>query len=43
MPVLLNRALRLISSDFELRIWQMIYLFRSSRQGLRNVALQFFI
>jgi hypothetical protein len=39
MPILPNPALRLISSDSELRIWQMIYPFRSSRQGLRNVAL----
>jgi hypothetical protein len=39
MPVLPNPTLRLISSDSELRIWQMIYPFRSSRRGLRNVAL----
>jgi hypothetical protein len=31
MPVLPNRALRLISTDSGLRIWQLIYLFRSSR------------
>jgi hypothetical protein len=31
MPVLPNPALRLISFDSELRIWQMIYPFQSSR------------
>jgi hypothetical protein len=39
MPVLPNRALRLISTDSGLRIWQLIYLFRSSRWALCNVAL----
>jgi hypothetical protein len=39
MLVLPNPALRLISSDSGLRIWQMIYPFRSSRRALCNVAL----
>jgi hypothetical protein len=39
MPVLANPDLRVISSDSELRIWQMLYPFRSSRRGLHNVAL----
>jgi hypothetical protein len=39
MLVLPNPALRLISSNSEHRIWQMIYPFRSSRRGLHNVAL----
>jgi hypothetical protein len=43
MPVLSNPALRLISSDSELRIWQMIYPFRSSQRALRNIALQLLI
>jgi hypothetical protein len=32
MPILPNPTVRLISSDSELRLWQMIYPFRSSRE-----------